>query len=50
MLVLGGRDEEKRQTSEICMREMVTTEGSATPACAGGETPHFLPVLGLRKC
>lgn len=32
------------------LREVVTMEGLAVPACAGGETPHFLPVLGLRKC
>lgn len=32
------------------LREMVTEEGLAMPACAGGETPHFLLGLGLRKC
>lgn len=32
------------------LREVVTMEGLAVLACAGGETPHFLPVLGLRKC
>lgn len=32
------------------LREMVTMEGLAMPACAGGETAHFLLGLGLRKC
>lgn len=32
------------------LREMVTVAGLAMPACAGGETPHFLLGLGLRKC
>lgn len=31
------------------LREMVTVEGLAMPACAGGETPHFLLGSGLRK-
>lgn len=32
------------------LREMVAVEGLAIPACAGGETPHFLLGLGLKKC
>lgn len=31
-------------------REMVTVEGLALPACAGGKIPRFLLGLGLRKC
>lgn len=32
------------------LREVVTVEGLAMLACAGGETPHFLLGLGLTKC
>lgn len=32
------------------LREVVSVHELAITACAGGETPHFLLGLGLRKC
>lgn len=54
MLAPGGRCEIKKGKPHKglyeMLGEMATMEGLALPACAGGETPHFLLALGLRKC
>jgi len=53
VLVLGGRYEKKRRASQGLVREcrgsLLPVEGVAMPGCPGGETPHFLLGVALRK-
>lgn len=49
-LGVGMRKRANLRGLDGMLREVVTMEGLAVPACAGGETPNFLPGLGLRKC